>query len=154
MQHAGPATGFYSSAYGEEEEEPSRGPLVLVAGAVAFVIFFLVVASTPGGGSSGETRKTYSFGTANPTAEHLLNLPTSEQAAILAQDAGEGCVGTEAFYMGISAEHEAFFSVRCSNGRSYAVMVFPDAGGSSKIQECSELSAIAHVQCFQKLPPP
>lgn len=99
----------------EKKKSRTVATLILVIGAAAFLAFFLFVVSNTSG-SSGETRRTYSFGTGNPTAERLLNLPAFEQRAILAQDISEGCVGAEAYYMGVSAEHEAFWSLRCSGG--------------------------------------
>lgn len=107
------------------------------------------------------------FNTGNPANDRLLALPQSDQAAALGAIAGEGCVGYRAFYMGIfssksphqtkeeqrlaailSMDHEAFWSVGCTNGASYEVGISADAAGSTKVLDCSVLRAIAKTDCF------
>lgn len=89
--------------------------------------------------------------TGNPANDRLLALPQDQQAQFLGIAANNGCVGTRAFYMGIqAASGKAFWSVSCTNGQEYAIEIDADAGGSTKVLDCSLLTAIAHVNCFEK----
>lgn len=64
---------------------------------------------------------------------------------------GEKCVGSEAFFMGMyKNEHSAFWSVRCTNGASYAVSIEANATGSTKVLDCRLLRSVAGVSCFTK----
>jgi hypothetical protein len=63
----------------------------------------------------------------------------------------EGCIGTRAFNMGINSKNNsAFWSVGCTNGREFAVEIFSDSVGSTKVLECPMLKIVAHVNCFEK----
>jgi len=75
-----------------------------------------------------------------------------QQAKALGQVAGEGCAGKTAFFMGMLPDNRASWSVLCTNGKSYNVSISPDAGGSTKVLECSVLKTIGRVDCFKKLP--
>ncbi|MFZ0881873.1 MAG: hypothetical protein WAN14_00625 [Candidatus Acidiferrales bacterium] len=88
--------------------------------------------------------------TGNEANDRMLALPKSEQALMLGKVTGEDCVGNRAFYMGISKERSAFWSVGCTNGNSYEVEIDADSVGSTTILECSVLKAVAHVDCFKK----
>ena len=88
--------------------------------------------------------------TGNEANDRLLVLPKGDQALMLGKVAGEDCVGNRAFYMGISKDRSAFWSVGCTNGDSYEVEIGADSVGSTTILECSILKAVAHVDCFKK----
>jgi hypothetical protein len=103
--------------------------------------------------SQAEPEKTTPFNTGNPTAERLLNMSAEAQRYVLAQDV-PGCTANQTFYMGRDRDHDAFFSIWCSDGGSYEIMIRPDSEGSSKVLECATLEAVAQVKCFEKLPPP
>jgi len=108
-----------------------------------------------------------SFSTGNPANDKLLALPQSEQASVLGTIAGAGCVGNRAFYMGIFSrtqpgqtkkeqqlaailqmDHNAFWSVGCTNGASYEVEISADEAGSTKVVNCSVLKVVGHSDCF------
>jgi hypothetical protein len=95
----------------------------------------------------------------------------TEQAAMLAHVVragpdGESCVGQTAFYQGNKDtkpptpgkkrakaikgdEGSAFWSVRCTNGKAYQVMVRPDGSGS--VLGCAVLALLGTEQeCFRK----
>jgi hypothetical protein len=72
----------------------------------------------------------------------------SAKALFLGKVAGEGCVGTEPFFMGMNKERGAFWSVRCANGSSYQVRINPDSVGSTDVISCSLLKSVANVKCF------
>jgi hypothetical protein len=101
----------------------------------------------------------------------LLRASPTEQAAMLAHVVragpdGESCVGQTAFYQGNKDtkpptlgkkrakaikgdEGSAFWSVRCTNGKAYQVMVRPDGNGS--VLDCAVLALLATGQeCFRK----
>ena len=64
---------------------------------------------------------------------------------------GDGCIVTKApFYMGSDASGSAVWSASCVDGRSFAVMMSPDAVGSTKVLDCNVLAAVAGP-CFQKM---
>jgi len=82
---------------------------------------------------------------------------------MLGKVVGEGCVGKMAFYQGSADdhalranemppmqghEHDSIWSVKCSNGKSYSVGVFPKGG--SQVLECSVLEAMHGGHCFKK----
>ena len=80
-----------------------------------------------------------------------MSLTPKQQAAILGKAAGKGCVGRTAFFMGMSDTNSAFWSVRCSSGRTYAVAVNADAEGTTFAMTCAALKAKTHVDCFKKI---
>lgn len=112
---------------------------------IAFHLF--LAAALIGGGASSAVAE-------NGANDYLLAASSSQQATVLGQAVGEGCKGNKAFYMGIGkegiAKDQGFWSVRCSDGRSFAVMVYPD--GSSQVLDCKTLAAVGGGTCFKKLP--
>jgi hypothetical protein len=89
---------------------------------------------------------------ANPAHELLLSKSAAEQAAMLGKVAGNGCIGTTPFFMGITENGSAFWSVLCASGNSFVVHISPDAVGTAKALECSRLKTM-HLDCFALLPP-
>ena len=90
-------------------------------------------------------------GSGNPTHDHLLSLPPAEQAKILSKGIGQGCVAVSAFPMGVTsagkAKGLAYWSVRCKDGRSFAVQIAPDA--QAVVVDCRLLQANGK-ECFKK----
>jgi hypothetical protein len=90
-------------------------------------------------------------GSGNPTNDRMLAMPATEQAKTLAKGIGRGCVGTEAFPMGVTATGKAkglaYWSVRCKDGRSFAVQIAPDANAVAV--DCQTLQA-SGKECFKK----
>ena len=89
----------------------------------------------------------------NPANDRLLKLAPAERAAQLARAVGHWCIGTEAFLMGVlsggSGEGNAYWSLRCADGSTWAVQIDP----------LSEVTAIdcdtykengAGKECFKK----
>jgi hypothetical protein len=106
--------------------------------------------------------------TLNPANNWLLHQSPKRQAAMLGKAVGEGCVGRTPFYQGTmekdakpprdrrpeapvlpGTENDAFWSIKCGDGRSYSVEVHPD--GSGKVLECSVLKLFGE-NCFRKYP--
>jgi hypothetical protein len=106
------------------------------------------------------------FASENGANNYLIALSPNGQAAMLGKVVGAGCVGRKAFYMGSADdhaavhssefpllpghEHDSYWSVKCSDGKSFVVEVFPDGG--SKVLECSFIESIHAGHCFKKFP--
>jgi hypothetical protein len=107
------------------------------------LLFTTLVAAGPGAAVAA--------GSGNPTHDRLLTLPPAEQAKMLAKGVGQGCVGTSAFPMGVTttgkAKGLAYWSVRCKDGRSFAVQIAPDA--QAVAVDCRALQA-SGKECFKK----
>jgi hypothetical protein len=90
-------------------------------------------------------------GSGNPTNDRLLTLPAAQQAKTLAKGVGQGCVGTSAFPMGVTATGKAkglaYWSVRCKDGRSFAIQIAPDA--QAVVVDCRALQG-SGKECFKK----
>jgi hypothetical protein len=93
----------------------------------------------------------------NPAHDWLLSQSSTGQVNMLAKMVGGGYRGKTAFYQGNmrsgagalpGTENDAFWSIRCYDGRSYEVEVHPD--GSGKVLECSVLKAMHAGECFKK----
>jgi hypothetical protein len=86
----------------------------------------------------------------NATNERLLAATPVEQAQVLTKDI-KGCAGTSAFPMGMTmtgkAKGFAYWSVRCQDGRSFAVQISPDA--KMAIVDCKALEG-SGKECFKK----
>src|SRR5262249_10070686 len=90
--------------------------------------------------------------TGNIANDRLAAMSASEQAMFLGAATAEGCVGTRAFFMGTShADHSAFWSVRCKNGKSYLVQIQADSTGSTRVLDCAIYKAVSKMSCFTKL---
>jgi len=90
---------------------------------------------------------------ANTAHDTLLKLPTAKRNATLSrfmEASDERCKVIESFFQGFDKTGMAFWSVRCSNAKSFSVSIENDAGGSTKILECSVLKFVSGVECFKK----
>lgn len=85
----------------------------------------------------------------NNSHAQLSTFSKDDQATLLAKIVGEGCVGTSVFYRGMDADRNAYWTVTCSNGKSYQVQIQPDAGGSTRVLGC-DIAKLPKVDCFQK----
>jgi hypothetical protein len=92
-------------------------------------------------------------GSGNATNDRLLELPSARQAQVLAGSFRRGCVGVSAFPMGVTATGKArgnaYWSVRCKNGRSYVVQIAPDPKGTAVVADCRVLHGTGK-ECFKK----
>jgi hypothetical protein len=90
-------------------------------------------------------------GSGNPIHDRLLSLPAAEQAKTLAQNVGQGCIGVLAFPMGVISTDKwkslAYWSVRCKDGRSFAIQIAPNA--QIFVIDCQTLQANGK-ECFKK----
>jgi hypothetical protein len=98
----------------------------------------------------------------NGANDWLLAQSNAGRADMLGKVVGERCKGKTAYYQGTSksssqglkmatlpgTENDAFWSVQCTDGRSYEVEVHPD--GSGQVLECSVLKSMHAGECFRK----
>lgn len=85
--------------------------------------------------------------TGNSAHDRVNKLPKAEQAALLGK--AIPCTGIDAFFMGMGPEREAFWSLRCTDGRTYAVSL-PLKVADGKVVECAVLAAVGAGPCFKK----
>jgi hypothetical protein len=125
----------------------------VVFGACGLCAFLGVLGNLANQNRSGASRseRANTQTTGNPAHDILLTLSPSDQATSLGKSVGEGCVGDYAFFMGMAKDKNVFWSVRCTNGKSYEVMISPDAYGSTKVLECDVLQLFTKIRCFEKL---
>jgi hypothetical protein len=93
---------------------------------------------------------------ANPANDRLANLTSTEQAVELGKMIGRGCTGIIAYPMGISRRAgnrgDAYWSVRCTDGKNYLVLLHPDKAGTVSVLGCDVLRD-GGIECFKRLPP-
>ena len=86
----------------------------------------------------------------NTVNERLLAAPPDEQAQVLTKGI-KGCAGTSVFPMGVTTRGKgkgfAYWSVRCQDGRSFAVQITPDA--KMAVVDCKALEG-SGKECFKK----
>lgn len=89
----------------------------------------------------------------NVANDELARLPAAEQAAKLARAVGHWCIGTEAFMMGLVStgrgKGNAYWSLRCADGSTWAVQVDPGAGVTAIDCDSFKESAVGK-ECFKK----
>ena len=90
-------------------------------------------------------------GSGNSINDRLLTFPPAEQARLIANNVGQGCVGAEAFPMGVTragkAKGFAYWSLRCQDGRSFAIQIAPNA--EMQWVDCRLLKD-SGKECFKK----
>jgi hypothetical protein len=92
-------------------------------------------------------------GSGNPRNDRLLETPEAQRAEVLGNSFHRGCVGVEAFPMGVTASGRArgyaYWSVRCKNGKSYVVQIPPNVKSPAIVEDCRVLEGTGH-ECFRK----
>ena len=75
----------------------------------------------------------------------------NQMLTVFMKQSKENCDSVErSFFQGFDKSRSAFWNVACRNGRSFAVMVYNDASGSTKVLDCGVLKVVAGVECFKK----
>src|SRR4029077_16946886 len=89
-------------------------------------------------------------GSGNPANDSLLAMSPDQQADMLTKGI-KGCVGTSPFPMGVTptgkAKGYAYWSVRCKDGRSFAIQITPKAQATAA--DCKALEG-SGKECFKK----
>jgi hypothetical protein len=92
-------------------------------------------------------------GSGNPRNDRLLAMPPAQVAQALGNSFRRGCVGVEAFPMGVTtsgrAKGYAYWSVRCKNGKSYIVQIPPNTKTAPIVEDCAVLQGTGR-ECFKK----
>jgi hypothetical protein len=93
--------------------------------------------------------------TGNLAHDLLSTKPEDVRAMFLAhvvESSGYLCTGTKTFFMGLNPkDNEAYWSVRCTSGKSYEVAIKADATGHTSVVDCAVMKAMADVDCFVKM---
>ena len=110
-----------------------RGVLLLVAMMVA-----------------GSSVDAMAAGSGNSANDYLLTMSPEQQAEVLTKGIKD-CVGESAFLMGVTntgkAKGYAYWSVRCKDGRSFAVQITPKSQATAA--DCKQLEG-SGKECFKK----
>ena len=89
-------------------------------------------------------------GSGNTANDNLLAMPPEEQAKMLTKGIKD-CVGESPFLMGVTttgkAKGYAYWSVRCKDGRSFAIQITPKSQASAA--DCKALEGCGK-ECFKK----
>jgi hypothetical protein len=91
-------------------------------------------------------------GSGNATNDRLLALPPDQQAKMLTKGI-KGCDGEAPFPMGVVTTTKwkglAYWSVRCKDGRNFAVQIAPDPKAPWISADCGALEG-SGKECFKK----
>ncbi|MEZ5543002.1 MAG: hypothetical protein R3F42_13315 [Pseudomonadota bacterium] len=91
---------------------------------------------------------------ANEVSTQLEAMPAPERANALAgvlRQSGRDCSNVfRIFLQGHDSGDVAFWNVTCSNGKSYNILVNPDPDAQTAIIDCSDMRAIAGIDCFEQ----
>ena len=121
-----------------------RGGMSLPTGLLFAALLFL---------AEGIGEAARAAGPVNPTNDRLLALPQDQQARALSGSFRHGCIGVSAFFMGMTAtgkaKGNAYWSVGCKNGKSYAVQIAPNKKGTAVVVDCKALAGTGK-ECFKK----
>lgn len=92
-------------------------------------------------------------GSGNSRNDRLLAMSEAQRAQALGNSFHRGCVGVEAFPMGVTASGRAkgyaYWSFRCKNGKSYVVQIPPNVKSPMIVGDCSVLNGTGK-ECFKK----
>lgn len=131
-----------------------KGCLVVVVIFVGACILLVVIGSlTKDSPTSAPSSPSPSVArhTQNEAHDRLMALPEDQQAGFLGADAG--CTGDRVFIRGVDPKSgKAFWTVHCTNGKSYAIMIEADSGGSTTVANCAVLAKYAHENCYKRIP--
>ena len=125
----------------------------MVGGLRALVITVIAALLTTGGAVGAAQQRAAKPADANPANEKLEKLSAPERTAVLSRAAPNWCIGTETFLMGIetagAAKGNAYWSLRCVDGSTWAVQVDPLAGIT--VIDCDTFKeAGGGKECFKK----
>lgn len=91
---------------------------------------------------------------ANPAHDRLQQMSSGERNTFFTKflkGSGESCDGvTRNFFQGSGKSGDVVWNVACRNGKTYSIMIYNDAEGSSKIMDCPLLKALNAGECFKK----
>jgi hypothetical protein len=93
-------------------------------------------------------------GSSDAWRERFAELPTTEQAVRLGKMVGADCAGELAFAMGegvrAADKGDLYWSVKCGDGRSYAVALHPGPANTASVFGCDVIKS-AGMTCFRRI---
>ena len=90
---------------------------------------------------------------ANQAHDIISAMPEAKRSEVLTgfmSKSGEPCKVERTFFQGFDKKDAAFWSVACSNKKSYSIMMSNDATGSTKVLDCKILKTVTKVECFKR----
>lgn len=91
---------------------------------------------------------------ANPAHGRLQQMTPGERSTVFGkfiQGSGQHCNSvTRNLFQGSTKSGDAIWNVSCRDGQMFAVLIYNDAKGSSKILSCTTLKAITAGECYKK----
>lgn len=91
---------------------------------------------------------------ANPAHDQVQKMSSTERNTFFTKflrGSGESCDQvTRNFLQGVVKSGTAVWHVACRNGKAYAINIYNDAQGSTKILDCQILKAVKAGECFKK----
>ena len=89
----------------------------------------------------------------NEAHERLKKLSDKDRNAalsVIVRANGDPCTVTKNFIQGEPIkEGNAFWNVRCSNGKAFSIMIEPDAKGSTRVLDCAIMEELHMSNCFK-----
>jgi hypothetical protein len=86
--------------------------------------------------------------------DRFAQLPSPEQAVVLGRMVGADCAGELAFAMGegtrAADKGDQYWSVKCGDGRSYAVALHPGPAANASVFGCDVIKS-AGMTCFRRI---
>ena len=124
----------------------------LILGTLAILSWSLLRTQSHAGNSSPKVLQSPTASTGNRTNDMMLASPESVQLLALQANVNHAypedqCTGTRVFYMGVG-DQEGYWTIGCSNGRSYEIRVKNDTEGTSEVVDCQLLKALGVDACF------
>jgi len=89
---------------------------------------------------------------ANPINDQIAALTEEKRQTIFSrmmQREGEKCANvSRTFFQGSASDRSAFWSISCTGGKDWQIMIKNTAEGDIKMLECATLKAVGGGQCF------
>lgn len=91
---------------------------------------------------------------ANEAQKLMMQLPSEKQDIALRhviESTGYSCSSiTKKLFQGQDKRGNAIWSAACTDGKSYSLVFYNDAQGSTKVLDCATLKTVAGTKCFTK----
>ena len=89
---------------------------------------------------------------ANPINDQIAALTEEKRQTIFArmmQREGEKCPEvSRTYFQGSASDRSAFWSISCTGGKNWQIMIKNTAQGDIKMLDCATLKAVGGGQCF------
>jgi len=88
----------------------------------------------------------------NAVSDAIRKMAEPDRVSALTEflrQSGESCDVTRTFYQGANESGDAFWNVACRIGVAFAIMINADAGGTTRVLDCSAMKEITSAECFR-----